>query len=86
MDGETLTDRRISSAAQAVLDQVEAGYETVFADVSADDEFFSDLEDAFGFFLKRTSKRPIKPREVKAAQTKFRDSCRTIMKKARQRV
>lgn len=80
---ETLTDRRISSAAQAVLQQVEEAYETVFEDRAAGSAFFEELEDAHSFYQKRTAARPLGVHAIKLAQRKFRDSCRTIMRKAR---
>lgn len=82
----TLTQRRILSAGQGVLDQVEQAYETVFARGSADDEFFEGLESAYLAFLKQTAKRPLKVREIGAAERIFRDACRDLMRKAKERV
>ncbi|GBE23743.1 hypothetical protein BMS3Bbin02_00008 [bacterium BMS3Bbin02] len=86
MSGTTLSDRRISSAGRAVLEQVEAAYETVFAKASARDAFFSGLNAAFLRFRKRTAKRPILPRDVKNTQRVFRDECRSVMAEAKRRI
>lgn len=83
--GATLSERRISSAGQAVLDQVENAYETVFGLMAADDQFFDDLELAYNQYRERTRKRPISPRDVKAAQRLFRDECRKAMSQAKRR-
>ncbi len=83
---KTLTDRRISSAGRAVLDQVGDAYETVFAGVSADDVFFDEFTQAYIDFRLRTAKRPITPREVKDAQRVFRDECRKVIAEAKRRI
>ena len=43
----TLTERRISSVGQEVLDLVETAYETVFAAKTADDAFFTGFNGAY---------------------------------------
>lgn len=84
-NGPTLTERRISSAARAVLDQVESAYEQVFPGERADDQFFDELDAAHADYQRRTAQRPITPTEVKTAQRIFRDKCRTVMQEAKNR-
>lgn len=86
MSGTTLSDRRISSAGRAVLDQVESAYETVFAKMPADFQFHVQLEEAHRTFQARTAHRPITPRDVKNAQRVFRDDCRRVMAEAKWRI
>lgn len=86
MSGVPLTERRISSAALAVLEDVEKAYGTVFEKKSADDRFFAELQIEHLQFYSRTLKRPITPRQVKHAQRMFRDACRDLMAEAKARL
>lgn len=81
----TLSDRRISSAAREVDQQVETGYQQVFPGPRADEQFFADYETARIAFSNRTKKRPITPREVATAQRLYRDACRIAMSEAKTR-
>lgn len=86
MSGTTLSDRRISSAGRAVLEQVESAYDTVFPRGPADDRFFDEMQEAYNQYRNRTNKRPITPRDVKNAQRVFRDQCRSAMAEAKRRI
>lgn len=82
----TVSDRRVESAANEVLDQVEKAYEQVLPDGLEDSSltaFDDQLDEAYRAYMDRTKRRPITPRQVQAAQRIFREDCRKAMREAR---